>query len=109
MQPQFTINIPGVISFIILLAVLLLVLGFGEKSNLQKRRNMIGAGTILIGVVVILGPLSFYMYLITAVSLVLGVSDILLLSLSSVLGGAILAAGFMNLTRPVEKEEPTPF
>jgi hypothetical protein len=63
-ETGFVVNPPDLSAILPLAVLVLLTIGVGEKSNLDHRTRFIGTGTLLLGVVVYLAPLSVFMTLI---------------------------------------------
>jgi hypothetical protein len=72
---MFSIPIPPLLALGFLIGLVLLLLGYRENADLVKRNHRMGSGLIIIGIMVPISPLSWYVYWILTSGLVLGLLD----------------------------------
>jgi hypothetical protein len=88
---MLTVSIPGLLMMGFGIALVFLILGYREKADISKSRRLIGIGLDLLGLMVIVTPLSWYgMWAITTGLVQMTVLDILILTVFSALGGLII-------------------
>ena len=68
---QFGVSMPGILATGFLIGVILIILGSRENQNLERRNHLIGLGTIVIGIMIPVTPLSWYLYWVGIIGLLI--------------------------------------
>ena len=93
-ETMFIISVPALLMIGFAVAVLFLVLGYRERVDLSKRERSIRIGLVLLGLMVIVTPLSWYGFLaIVAGAVQMRIGEILVLTTLAALGGVIVGVG----------------
>jgi len=92
-----SISIPSLLALGFLIGMVLLILGYREEINLRRRNLLMGSGLGIIGIMVLLTPLSWFLYLaaIYGGTVIMTSSDIVILSILSFAGGIIMGVGII--------------
>jgi len=91
------VNLPALLIIGFVIAVMVLILGFVEKKNHLKKRRLMAAGAILLGIMVDAVPLTWYGYwAITMGSILMTIGDILIMAFLSIIGGIIITLGVVS-------------
>ncbi len=92
-----SISIPPLLALGFLIGMVLLILGYREEINLRRRNLLMGSGLGIIGIMVLLTPLSWFLYLaaIYGGTVIMTSSDIVILSILSFAGGIIMGVGII--------------
>ena len=89
----FIIYVPALLMIGFVIAVLFLVLGYRERVDLSKRERSIRIGLVLLGMMVIVTPFSWYGYLaIVAGAVQLGIGVMVILTTLVSIGGIFIGA-----------------
>jgi len=92
-RAEFIINVPALLMIGFAIAVLFLVIGYRERVDLSKRERSIRIGLVLLGLMVIVTPLSWYGSLAIVDSVVqMGIGEIVILTTLVTIGGIIIGA-----------------
>lgn len=88
---MFVVNIPSLLVLGFGIAILFLVLGFRERADFSKRSMFIRIGLDLLGLMVIVTPLSWYgTWALTSGLVHMTILDILIVTVFTALGGLII-------------------
>lgn len=91
------VNIPALLIIGFVIAIILLILGFVEKKNPLRKKRLMAAGTILLGIMIAAVPLTWYgSWAITMGSILMTISDILIMAFLSIIGGIIITLGIVS-------------
>jgi hypothetical protein len=89
----YAVNIPAILGTLLLIALILIVLGFKEKNNPTRRITLLRTGIVLIGLTILLTGFLWYANLaMTHVPLPVYIQDVVLLTLFSIGGGMAIGA-----------------
>lgn len=91
--------IPPLLALGFLIGIILLVLGYREKTNLTRHQHLMGLGIMIIGVMIPVTPLSWYGYLIVTSGLILGLIEIAIIAVALILGIVFLYQGFRTYSK----------
>jgi len=95
-----TVSIPGLLIMGFGIALVFLILGYREGADISKRRRFTGIGLDLLGLMMIVTPLSWYgMWAITSGLAQMTILDILLLTVFAALGGLIIGVSVVYARR----------
>jgi len=86
---MFVISPLGILAFGFMIAILLIIIGFREKSDYLRKVKLIRAGGILLGLMMIATGLTWYGYPASTSSMPLILEDVVILTLVSSIGGLI--------------------
>jgi hypothetical protein len=90
-RAEFIINVPALLMMGFAVAVLFIILGYRERVDITKREKSIRIGLGLLGLMVIVTPLSWYGSLAIIGGVVqMRIGEILLLTTLAALGGVIV-------------------
>jgi len=89
MQQMFAISPVGILAAGFAAAILLIAIGFREKSDYSSKVKLIRAGGILLGLMMIATGLSWFGYIASTSSTSLTFEDVVILTLVSSIGGVI--------------------
>jgi len=89
MQQMFAISPVPILTAGFMIAILLIVIGFREKSDYSRKTRLMRAGGILLGLMIIATGLTWYGYLASTSSTPLALEDVVILTLVSSIGGLI--------------------
>ncbi|MFX1482945.1 MAG: hypothetical protein ACFFCP_07130 [Promethearchaeota archaeon] len=89
-QVMFGLSGPGIIVIGYVIAILLVVIGFREKGDFQRRSRYIRSGGILFGTIFIVGGLMVYGYLVALQAYTMTLQGVIILTLNSSIGGLII-------------------
>jgi len=93
-QQMFSINIPSMLIFGFLIGIVLLILGYRERTDIRRRNRFIGSGLSIIGIMILLTPLSWFLYLAYIYgTVIMTSSDIVILAMLAFTGGIIMGVG----------------
>jgi hypothetical protein len=90
---MFVIPIPPLLALGFLIGIILLVLGYMEKTNPTRHQHLMGLGIIIIGIMIPITPLSWYGTLIITRGLILGVFEIAVIVTALMIGAVLLYIG----------------
>lgn len=62
---------PGILATGFLIGIILIILGNRENQNLERRNHLIGLGIMVIGIMIPITPLSWYLYWVGIVGLLI--------------------------------------
>ncbi|MFW9817745.1 MAG: hypothetical protein ACFFEW_17645 [Candidatus Thorarchaeota archaeon] len=93
-QLMFTIPIPPLLAIGFLTGIILFVLGYREHTDTSRRHHLMGSGLIVIGIMIPLSPISWYLYWILTSILILGLIDFVIIGFTLVAGIALIYRGF---------------
>lgn len=96
---MFTIPIPPLLALGFLIGIVLYVLGYREQTVLTRRYHLMGLGLIIIGIMIPISPLSWYLYWFLTSVLILGLIDIAIIAVTLILGIVFLYIGFKTYTK----------
>jgi hypothetical protein len=96
---MFSIPIPPLLALGFLIGLVLL-LGYRENADLVRRNHRMGSGLIIIGIMVPISPLSWYVYWILTSGLVLGLLDYAIIAVALVFGLIIMYFGAKIYSKP---------
>ena len=89
-QVMFIVSGPGIIVIGFVIAILLVVIGFREKGDFQRRCRYIRFGGILFGTMFIVSVLTTYVYLIALQAYTMTLQGAIIVTLNSSIGGLII-------------------
>ena len=92
-ESMFTIPIPPLLAIGFLIGILLLVMGYRIKSDLIKRHHQMGLGTVIIGIMIPITPLSWYGYWALTSIVLLGIIDIAIIVVTLIIGIVLVYKG----------------
>ncbi|MFW9806999.1 MAG: hypothetical protein ACFFFK_09755 [Candidatus Thorarchaeota archaeon] len=98
-EVMFTIPIPPLLALGFLIGIVLYVLGYREQTVLTRRYHLMGLGLIIIGIMIPISPLSWYLYWFLTSVLILGLIDIAIIAVTLILGIVFLYIGFKTYTK----------
>jgi hypothetical protein len=94
------INIPSLLALGFIIAILLIYYGRGKGTSNPSYFSLIGSGIILLGIMVVMVPLSWYGTLtLVRPGFDILFSDILILTCLSTLGGILIGYGIIFYQR----------
>ncbi|MFX1484612.1 MAG: hypothetical protein ACFFCP_15650 [Promethearchaeota archaeon] len=96
---MFTIPIPPLLALGFLIGIILLVLGYREQTDPTRHQHLMGLGIVIIGIMIPVSPLSWYLYWIVTSGLILGIIDIAIIAAASIVGIILLYLGFKTYTK----------
>ncbi len=96
---MFTVPIPPLLALGFLIGIILLVLGYRENADLTRRNHLMGLGLIIIGIMIPVTPATWYGYLVVIHGLVLGLTEIAVISIALILGIILIYIGAKNYTK----------
>lgn len=92
-----TVSIPFLLAFGFLLGMLLLILGYRERVDVLRRNRLLGSGLSIIGIMTLLTPLSWFLYLANRYgTVIMTSSDIVILAMWAFTGGIIMGVGIIT-------------
>jgi len=95
-QAMFAVSIPSLLALGFGVAVGLLVIGYREKQNSDRANTLFRVGFILLGVMTALTPISWYWSrTMPSGTLLMGISDMFVLGLGTLVGGIIIGVGLV--------------
>ena len=97
-QQMFVIPIPPLLALGFLIGIILLVLGYMEKTDLTRHQHLMGLGIIIIGIMIPITPLSWYGVSIIARGLTLGIFEIAVIATALAIGIVFLYIGAKTYT-----------
>ncbi len=89
-QVMFAFSGPGILGIGFVIAILLIVIGFRERTEYHRRVRFLRTGGILFGVMIIITGTTLYGYLATTIMTPMTFQDVLILSGISSFGGLII-------------------
>ena len=92
-ETMFSIPIPVLLALGFLIGIILLVLGYMEKTDPTRHQHLMGLGIIIIGIMIPITPLSVYGYLVLVRGLILGIIEIVIIALALIIGIVLLYIG----------------
>jgi hypothetical protein len=92
-ETMFSIPIPVLLALGFLIGIILLVLGYMEKTDPTRHQHLMGLGIIIIGIMIPITPLSWYGYLVLVRGLILGIIEIAIIALALIIGIVLLYIG----------------
>jgi hypothetical protein len=92
-QTMFVIPFPPLLALGFLIGIILLVLGYMEKTDPIRHQHFMGLGIIIIGIMIPITPLSVYGYLVLVRGLILGIIEIVIIALALIIGIVLLYIG----------------
>ncbi len=90
---MFTVSMPFILAIGFLIGIVLLVLGYRETEDRPRRNRLMGTGTIVIGIMIPVTPLSWYGYGAFTAALVVGIVELFIIALALVLGVVLMYVG----------------
>ena len=96
---MFTVPIPPLLALGFLIGFILLVLGYRENADLTRRNHLMGLGLIIIGIMIPVTPATWYGYLVVIHGLVLGITEIAVISIALILGIILMYLGAKNYSK----------
>lgn len=88
------VSMPALLILGFVIAIILLIFGFMEKKNPLRKKRLLAAGTILFGIMIVAVPLSWYGYwAIASGGILVNISDIVIITFLSLIGGIIISFG----------------
>ena len=92
-ETMFAVPIPPLLALGYLIGIILLVLGYMEKTNPTRHQHLLGLGIIIIGIMIPITPLSWYVYMMLVRGLILGIIEIAIIALALIIGIVLLYIG----------------
>lgn len=92
-EPMFAVFMPSVLVVGFLIGIVLLVLGYLEDEDRPRRNRLMGLGTIVIGIMILVTPISWYGYWVLTAALVLGIVELTIIAIGVVLGVVLMYQG----------------
>ena len=105
-QVMFGLSGPGIIVTGFVIAFLLVVIGFREKGDFQRRSRYIRSGGILLGVMFIVSVLITYGYLVALQAYTMTLQGVIIVTLNSSIGGLIIGISGYYPIRQKESGAP---
>jgi len=100
-EVQFGVSMPSILILGFLIGVILIILGYRERQDLVRRNHQIGLGTIIVGIMIPVTPLSWYIYWEGFLGLfMLPLEHKLVIILALVIGLAFIVHGARIYRRP---------
>ena len=84
-ETMFAVPIPPLLALGYLIGIILLVLGYMEKTNPTRHQHLLGLGIIIIGIMIPITPLSWYVYMMLVRGLILGIIEIAIIALALII------------------------
>ncbi|MGY5855439.1 MAG: hypothetical protein RTS72_02490 [Candidatus Thorarchaeota archaeon] len=94
-----TVPIPPLLALGFLIGVILLLIGYRENSDLTRRNHLIGLGLIVIGIMIPVTPITWYVYLAVTTVLVLGLIEITILAVGLIIGIILMSLGVKTYSK----------
>jgi hypothetical protein len=92
-ETMFVIPIPPLLALGFLIGIILLVLGYMEKTDPTRHQHLMGLGIIIIGIMIPITPVSWYGDLVLVSGLILGIIEIAIIALALIIGIVLLYIG----------------
>ncbi|MHA1902737.1 MAG: hypothetical protein ACXADL_13490 [Candidatus Thorarchaeota archaeon] len=100
MQEQmFVIPIPPLLAIGFLIGIVLLVLGYRNKTDLTRRYHLMGLGTVVIGIMIPVTPISWYVSGMVTLGWVLGLAEISIIAIALIIGFILIYYGVKTYYR----------
>ena len=90
-EAMYSVNIPAILGTLLIIGIVLIFLGFREKSNLVRRLSLLKSGMMFIGLTIL--PIGFLWYAFMAMSQVplpFYIQDVVLPTVFSAGGGIVI-------------------
>jgi hypothetical protein len=95
-EQMVSINIPFLLALGFLVGIVLLILGYREREDVQRRNRFMGSGLSIIGIMTLLTPLSWFLYLAYVYGMVImASSDIAIFATLAFTGGIMMGVGLI--------------
>ena len=91
---MFAVPIPLLLALGFLIGIILLIIGYRETADLQRRYHLMGIGVIFIGIMIPVTPLSWYGYWAVTTGIILGLIDIAIIAIALIAGIILIYGGF---------------
>jgi hypothetical protein len=102
-QPMYVINIPSLLVIGFVIALVLIYYGRGKGKDNPSYYTLMGTGIVLLGVMIMIVPLSWYGSLaLIQTSVEMLSSDILILTVLSTIGGIVIGYGLIFIQKRPE-------
>ncbi len=98
-ETMVAVLIPSLLFFSFSVGIVFVVLGYREMEDLTRRNHMMGAGTAIVGFMVLVTPLSWYVYLMVTIGLILGLFEIAIIAIAVIIGIILMYIGARIYTR----------
>lgn len=90
-EAMYSVNIPAILGTLLIIGIVLIFLGFREKSNFARRLTLLRSGMTFIGLTILLTGFLWYASLtLSHVPLPFFIQDVVLLTVLSVGGGIVM-------------------
>jgi hypothetical protein len=95
-QQMVSINLPSLLALGFLVGIVLLIIGYRERGDFQRRNRFIGSGLSIIGIMTLLTPLSWFLYFAYIYGTVIMTSgDIAIFAMLAFIGGILAGVGLI--------------
>ena len=95
-QQMVSISIPSLLALGFLVGMVLLILGYRERTDVQRRNRFMGSGLSIIGIMTLLTPLSWFLYLANRYgTVIMTSSDIAIFAMLAFAGGIMMGVGLI--------------
>jgi len=92
---MYSVNIPAILGTLLIIALVLVALGFREKNDVVRRLTLLRIGVMLIGLTILLTGFLWYASMaMIHIPLPVYIQDVALLTLFSAGGGIVIGAAF---------------
>ncbi|MFW9798835.1 MAG: hypothetical protein ACFFD9_00195 [Candidatus Thorarchaeota archaeon] len=95
----FAVLFPSLLFLGFSVGIVLVVLGYREMEDLTRRNHLMGAGTAIVGFMVLVTPLSWYGYWMITAELILGLVEIAIIAIAVIIGVILIYIGARIYTR----------
>jgi len=90
---MFAFSMPFILALGFLVGIVLLLLGYREIEDRPRRNRLMGLGTIVIGIMIPVTPVSWYVYLVLTAARVLGIVELAIIAIAVILGIVLMYLG----------------
>jgi len=92
-ESMIAFSMPFILALGFLVGIVLLLLGYREIEDRPRRNRLMGLGTIVIGIMIPVTPVSWYVYLMLTAVLVLGIVELAIIAIAVILGIVLMYLG----------------
>jgi hypothetical protein len=93
-----SINMPSLIIIGFLIGVILIYLGTREKENMSRRNSLLKSGIVVVGIMIPVTPISWYVSWMYTTGLELLFIDYVIIAVAIVIGILVIYQGFKSYT-----------
>lgn len=98
-QTLTTPLLPPLLALGFLIGIILIVLGYREKTDPTRHQHLMGLGIIIIGIMIPVTPLSWYGSHIVTIGLILGLIEIVIIAVALIIGLVTIYMGFKTYSK----------